>query len=82
MITKRIAMGLLASNHYKDDDFWILLLLANSHEEIASLFASLIATNDKIMKELFSEYFYETHVGYLSAKFAIFREKKVKSRQI
>jgi hypothetical protein len=76
VITKRIAMDLLASNHYKDDDFWILLLLANSHEEIASLFASLIATNDKIMKELFDEYFYENHVLMLSAKFAPYLEKK------
>jgi hypothetical protein len=76
VITKRIAMDLLASNHYKEDDFWILLLLANSHEEIASLFASLIATNDKFMKELFSEYFYENHVPMLSAKFAPYLEKK------
>jgi hypothetical protein len=81
VITKRIAMDLLASNHHKDDS-WILLLLANSHEEIASLFASRIATNDKIMKELFSECFYENHDKLLSGKFAIFREKKVKSRQI
>jgi hypothetical protein len=81
VITKRIAMDLLASNHYKEDDFLILLLLANSHEEIASLFASLIATNDNIVKD-FSEYFYENHVKWLSGKFAIFREKKVRSRQI
>jgi len=76
VITKRIAMDLLASNHYKEDDFWILLLLANSHEEIASLFASLIATNDKFMKELFSENFYEIHDMLLSAKFAPYLEKK------
>jgi hypothetical protein len=69
-------MDLLASNHHKDDDFWILLLLANSHEEIASLFASLIATNDKFMKQLFSENFYEIHVPMLSAKFAPYLEKK------
>jgi hypothetical protein len=76
VITKRIAMDLLASYHYKEDDFWILLLLANSHEEIASLFASLIATNDKFMKELFDENFYEIHYMLLSAKFAPYLEKK------
>jgi hypothetical protein len=83
VITKRIAMDLLASNHHKEHDFDILLKLAKSHEEIASLIASRIATNDKIMKELFSEcYYYEICVELLSAKFAISREKKVKSRQI
>jgi hypothetical protein len=76
LITKRIVMDLLASNHHKDDDFWILLLLANSHEEIASLFASLIATNDKIMKELFNENFYAIHDMLLSAKFVPYLEKK------
>ncbi|CAK9216345.1 unnamed protein product [Sphagnum troendelagicum] len=88
VITKRIVMDLLASNHYKEDDFYILLLLANSHEDIASLFASLIATNDKIRNELFSEYFYhddvqllsehfyQDHVQMLSAKFAPYLEKK------
>jgi hypothetical protein len=76
VITKRIAMDLLASNHYKEDDFLILLLLANSHEEIASLFASLIATNDKFMNYLFDENFYIDHVTLLSAKFTPYLEKK------
>jgi hypothetical protein len=80
VITRRIAMELLACNHHKLHDFHILLNLARSHEEIASLIASLIATNDKIMKELFSECSYEICVELLSAKFAISREKKVKSR--
>jgi hypothetical protein len=40
VITKRIAMDLLASNHDKQHDFYILLKLAKSHEEIASLIAS------------------------------------------
>jgi len=78
VITKRIAMDLLASNHHKKNDFCILLKLAESHEEIASG----IATNDKIMKELFSECEYEMCVELLSAKFSISREKKIKSRQI
>jgi len=59
-----------------------LLILAKSHKEIASLIASLIATNDKIMKELFFECSYEICVELLSAKFAISRENKVKSHQI
>jgi hypothetical protein len=80
--TKRIAMDLLVSNHHKQDDFRILLILAKSHEEIASLIASLIATNDKIMKELFFDCSYEICVELLSAKFAISRENKVKNRQI
>jgi len=82
VITRKITMELLASNHDKRHDFWILLKLAKSHEEIASLIASLIATNDKIMKGLFSECSYEMCVKLLSAKFAISREKKVKSLQI
>jgi hypothetical protein len=82
VITRRIAMDLLASNHHKWHDFDILLELATSHEEIASLIASQIATNDKIMKELFSECDYEMCVELLSAKFAISREKKIKSRQM
>jgi hypothetical protein len=83
VITERIAMDLLASNHHKKHDFNILLKLAKSHKKIASLIASRIATNDKIMKELFSECYYsEMCVELLSAKFAISREKKVKSRQI
>jgi len=69
--TKKIVMELLASNHHKKSDFHILLKLAKSHKEIASLIASLIATNDKIMKELFSECSYEMCVELLSAKFAI-----------
>jgi hypothetical protein len=73
-------MELLASNHHKERDFHILLGLAESHKEIASLIASRIATNDEIMKELFSECSYEMCVELLSAKFAISREKKVKSR--
>jgi hypothetical protein len=81
-ITRRIAMDLLASNHHKCGDFYILLNLAESHEEIATLIANRIATNDKIMKELFSECSYEICVELLSPKFAISREKKVKSRQI
>ncbi len=82
MITKRIAMDLLASNHHKFDDFCILLNLAKSHKDIASLIATRIATNDKIMKELFSECDDEMCVELLSAKFAISREKKIKSRQM
>ncbi|CAM6043671.1 unnamed protein product [Sphagnum compactum] len=82
VITRRIAKDLLASNHHKWNDFCMLLKLAKSHEEIASLIASLITTNDKIMKELFLECDYEMCVELLSAKFAISREKKVKSRQI
>jgi len=82
VITRKIAMELLASNHHKKNDFHILLKLAKLHEEIASLIASLIATNDKIMKELFSECSYEMSVELLFAKFAISQEKKVKSRQI
>jgi hypothetical protein len=78
VITKRIAMDLLASNHHKFHDFQILLQLAHSHVEIASLIASLIATNDKIMKELFSQCPYEMCDELLSAKFAISREKKLK----
>ncbi len=80
VITRKIAMELLASNHHKERDFHILLGLAESHKEIASLIASRIATNDEIMKELFSECSYEMCVELLSAKFAISREKKVKSR--
>jgi hypothetical protein len=71
VITKRIVMDLLASNHHELDDFWILLTFARSHEEIASLIASLIATNDKIMKELFSQCSYEMCDELLFAKFAI-----------
>jgi hypothetical protein len=82
VITKRIAMDLLASNQYKFHDFFVLLSLARSHKEIASLIASLIATNDKFMKELFSKCPYEFCVELLLAKFAISREKKVKSHQI
>jgi hypothetical protein len=78
MITKRIVMDLLASNHHKYHDFFFFLRLAQSHEKIASL----IATNDKIMKELFSECHYEMCFELLSPKFAISREKQVKSRQI
>jgi hypothetical protein len=81
VITKRIAMDLLASNHH-EVDFMILSELANSHEEIASLIASRIATNDKIMKKLFSKLPYKLCVELLSAKFAISREKKVKNHQI
>jgi hypothetical protein len=78
VITRKTAMELLASNHHKQSVFCILLKLAKSHEEIASL----IASNDKIMKELFSECSYEMCVELLSAKFPICREKKVKSCQI
>jgi hypothetical protein len=77
VITRRIAMDLLASNHHKYYDFYILLRLAKSHEDIASLIATLIATNDKIMKELFSQCHYELAVELLCAKFAISREKKL-----
>jgi hypothetical protein len=82
VITRRIVMDLLASNHHKFQDFCILFNLAKSHEEIASLIANLIATNDKIMKELFSKCDYDMCVELLSAKFAISREKKIKNRQI
>ncbi len=82
MITRRIAMDLLASNHHKLNDFYILLRLSKSHENIASLIATLIATNDKIMKELFSQCDYYICVKLLSAKFAISREKKVIRCQI
>jgi hypothetical protein len=82
VITKRIAMDLLASNPHKCHDFWILLSLANSHEEIASLIASVIATNDKIMKDLFSKCSNGMCFELLSAKFATSREKKIKNRQI
>jgi hypothetical protein len=82
VITKRIAMDLLARNHHTCQDFYILLDLAKSHEEIASLIASSIATNDKIMKELFSKCYYQMCVELLSPKLAISREKKIKSRQI
>jgi hypothetical protein len=75
VITRRAMTKLLES---KCHDFSILLKLAKSHEEIASL----IATNDKITKELFSKLPFEMCVELLSAKFAISREKKVKSRQI
>jgi hypothetical protein len=54
-ITTRIAMELLVSNHHKFCDFFTLLELARLHKESASLIASLTATNDKTMKELFSE---------------------------
>jgi hypothetical protein len=60
-------MDLLVSNHHKFHDFCILLNLAKSDEKIANL----IATNDKIMKELFSECSYEMRVEFLSGKFAI-----------
>jgi len=79
VITKRIAMELLAKNHHKHRDFCTLLRLARSHEEIASLIASRIATNDKIMKELFSKCYYETCVELLWEKFPIPGEEKVKS---
>jgi hypothetical protein len=82
VITKRIAMDLLESNHHKWHDFDILLKLAKSHVEIASLIASRIATDDKIMKELFFQCSHAMRVELLSAKFAISREKKIKSRQI
>jgi hypothetical protein len=82
VITKRIAMDLLASNHHKQQDFDILLKLAKSHEEIASLIASRIATNDKIMKELFFQCSDAMCDELLSTKFAIYREKKIKSRLI
>jgi hypothetical protein len=36
VITRKIAMELLASNHHKKNDFCILLKLAKLHEEIAS----------------------------------------------
>jgi hypothetical protein len=81
VITKRIAMDLLASNHHKFHDFRILLQLARSHEEIASLIASQIATNDKIMKELFFQCSEAMCYELLPAKFAISQEKKIKSRQ-
>jgi hypothetical protein len=77
-ITRRIAMDLLASNHHKLNDFYDLLWLSKLHEDMASLIATLIATNDKIMKELFSECGYKMCVELLSAKFAISREKKLK----
>ncbi len=48
-------MELLVSNHHKFCDFFTLLELARLHKESASLIASLTATNDKTMKELFSE---------------------------
>jgi hypothetical protein len=82
VITRRIAMDLLASNHHEQGDFYFLLKLAKSHEEIASLIANRIATNDKIMKKLISVCSYEICVELLSAKFSISREKKMKSRQI
>jgi hypothetical protein len=82
VITRRIAMELLENNLHKYHDFSILLKLAKSHEEIASLIASAIATNHKIMKKLFSECSYKTCVELLSAKFGTSREKKIKSRQI
>jgi hypothetical protein len=78
VITRRIAMDLLASNHHKEHDFYILLCLSKSHEDIASLIATRIATNDKIMKELFSQCHYKMCVELLYAKFAISREKKLK----
>jgi hypothetical protein len=76
VIAKRIAMDLLISNHHKSHDFFILLKLAKSHEEIASL----IATYNKITKELFFECSYEMCVELLFAKFAISREFFLKSR--
>jgi hypothetical protein len=82
VITRRIAMDLLARNHHEERDFYILSKLAKSHEEIASLLANRIATNDKIMKKLISECSYEVCVELLSAKFSISREKQIKSRQI
>jgi len=82
VITKRITMDLLASNHHKFHNFQVLLGLARSHEEIASLIASLIANNDKILKELFSQCPYKICVQLLSTKSAISPKKKVKSCQI
>jgi hypothetical protein len=41
--------------------------LAKSNESITSLIAIPIATNDKIMRELFSEYSYEMCVELLFA---------------
>jgi hypothetical protein len=75
VITKRIAMDLLASNHHKVHDFLVLSQLARSHEEIASLIASQIATNDKIMKELFSECYdsYEICVELLKKKLKVIK---------
>jgi hypothetical protein len=63
----------------KNNHFPILVKLAKCHEEIASLIANAIATNDEMMKELGR---YNFCVELLSAKFAISREKKVKGRQI
>jgi hypothetical protein len=80
VITRRIAMDLLARNPHKHKDFFILSKLATSHEEIASLIASRIATNDKIMKELFSECDYEMCLKLLSVKFAISPERKIKKK--
>jgi hypothetical protein len=77
VITRRIAMDLLARNPHKFKDFFILSELATSHEEIASLIASRIATNDKIMKELFSECDYKMCLKLLSVKFAISPERKI-----
>jgi hypothetical protein len=85
VIIKKIAMDLLANYHHEQDlfahnnHFPILVKLAKSHEEIASLIANAIATNDEMMKELGR---YNFCVELLSAKFTISREKKVKGRQI
>jgi hypothetical protein len=49
--------------------------LAKSNESITSLIAIPIATNDKIMRELFSEYSYEMCVELLFAKCTKSREK-------
>jgi hypothetical protein len=81
VITRRIVMELLASNHHRCRDFYLLLILARSHEDMASLIASHIATNDKIMKELVSKCIYETCVELLWAKFAIPGKKKVRSSE-
>jgi hypothetical protein len=70
-ITRIIVMDLLASDHHNYHSFDKLLTVAKSHEEIASLIASEIATNDKIMKQLFvfeCEHF--KCIEFLSAKFA------------
>jgi len=84
VIIKKIAMDLLASYHHERDlfahdrYFYVLVNLAKSHEEIASLIANAIATNDEMMKKLD----HNLCVPLLSTKFAMSREKKVKGRQI
>ncbi len=79
VITRRIATellanNLLANNHHKCRDFCILLELARLHKDMASLIASLIATNDKIMRELVSKCLDKMCVELLCAKFAKFRQ--------